>query len=731
MKHFDFDSFARYCKDFIAVLDLNFQFVEVNKVWCDFLHLQEDELINTDVLKRIFHEDVEGFISMMNRMRIGEFKSSQYLRLLGSGNNFIYTQFSVRKTKRGYEVLLRDISKETEDAMVVQKAAQLADLGAWSHDPVANKSYWNKVVYRIYDLEEDSPMDHETVVSLYHPEDKERMTSVIEKLYSTNTGYDEITRIITPKNNHKWIRVVAEPIVNDGEILWISGFAQDVTQRQEVLEKMRQSEEQKYLALKGVKSGVFDYDLVKKEIHFSEDFGRMLGLDHRYPVSDFVEFMHPEDREGAMHRFINGLAAPGNHFENQYRLRDVKGVYRHYEVHAWRKKNEEGKTTRMVGNLMDVDQRVKAQIDRSNYLAQLEAVLNNGFVKSVLLDSAGRVLMADAETRKIGILEYGSDAVEGNIYFGDILPADERKRFEAELPKVLAGQTVRKEVQHVYSDGSIGWLEVIYNPVKSADGKVSGLVISFMDIASKKMTEIERRYHQSRLDEVNRMKGNIISNLSHEVRTPLNGIMNVAELLPELLPEMVVKSEVRELLEIQRKSANRLLKTIDGIVSLSKFEAEKNTLNVESLDVSELLRQCYDKLAGQVKRKGLLFELKNCEPETMVMADRIMLEQSLINVMNNAVKFTEEGAILVKCSSNSDFIKIMVQDTGIGISLENQERIFADFEQESLGHSRAYEGTGVGLSFTKKFLELMGGQIDLVSIKGEGSIFTIILPVLK
>ncbi len=727
MKHFDFNSFALYCEDFLAVLDFDFQFVEVNRPWCEFLHLTVDEILKTDILRFIFHEDLAHFKKGMNEMEVGSFKGNQNLRLLGFENNFIYTQLSVRKTKSGYEVLFRDVSQETEDAKVVQKAAQLGDLGAWSHDPVADKSYWNEVVYEIYDLEKDAPMDHETVINLYHPDDKERMMAVIDNLYKEQKRYDEITRIITPKNNLKWIRVVAEPIVNEGVILKISGFVQDITQRQEALSKLEARSEQKYLALKGIRSGVFDYDLLKETITYGRDFARMIGREANSDIGDFRELIHPEDKRGVAERFEKGIAQDGHLYENYFRMRHADGVYRHYEVYAWRKKDANGRTIRMVGNLINVDQKISAEKDRNNYLAQLEAVLNNGFVKTVLLDNMGRVLMADSETRRIGILEYGSDAVDANAYFGDFLPSDERKRFEADLPTVLAGNTVRKEVQHVYGDGSIGWLEVVYNPVKNSSGEVTGLVINFIDIAAQKMSEIERRYNQSRLEELNRMKVNIISNLSHEIRTPLNGVINVAELLPQASN----KKELEELLDIQRKSAERLLKTIDGIVNLSKVDAEKNNLNIETVDICELLEHSYNMLTAQVRRKGLLFELSNCEGPIWVMADRLMLEQSLINVMNNAVKFTKEGGIVVKYSTDDDFVQIQVQDTGVGISLENQQRIFSDFEQESLGHSRAYEGSGVGLSFTKKFLELMGGQIDVVSIKDEGSIFTITLPVLK
>lgn len=724
MKNFDFVSFSKHCEDYLTVLNSEFQFIEVNAIWMNFLKLPIEKILYTDIFENVFHEDRPMLKTLLENMRPGQFFSNKPLRLLGWANNFIYTRFSVRNTGNGFELLFRDVSQETEDAMVVQKAAQMGDLGAWSHDPVADKSYWNEVVYDIYDLSKDAPMDHDTVVSLYHPDDKTRMLTVIDRLYKEHIRYDEVTRIITPKNNLKWIRVVAEPIVNEGEILWINGFAQDVSLRQKTLQRLQQSEEQKYLALKGIKSGIFDYNLEDEEIYFSEDFGNMLGLDYNYPVKNFTDFVHPDDKAEADKRFEEGLAQPGNYFENRYRLRNVNGVYRHFEVHAWRKKNEAGKTVRMVGNLVDVEEKVKAEEERNTYLAQLEALINNGFIKSVLLDREGRVLMADSESRKLGILEYGSDAVDGHVYFGDILPVDERKRFEQELPRVLAGSKVRKEVQHVYSTGAIGWLEVIYNPVKDSVGVVTGVVISFMEIGMKKMAEIERRYNQGRMREVNRMKANIISNMSHEVRTPLNGILNVAELLPEVDDQ----NELNELLEIQKKSVDRLLKTIDGIVNLGKLDAEKGSLTPEKINMVELVQLCFDKLQTQALKKGLLFELKTCDVPLWVLADRLMLEQSLINVMNNAVKFTKEGGVIISCEDGNGGAQVIIEDTGVGISIENQERIFSDFEQESLGHSRAFEGSGVGLSFTKKFIELNGGQINVVSIKDEGSIFTITLP---
>ncbi len=728
MKYFDFHSFAQHCEDFFTVVDFDFRFVEVNRVWCSFLKLTEGDIISTDLLQQIFHEDIEGFKNTMQNLPAGGFISKQRLRLLGFNHNFIYTRYSARKTKNGFNIVFRNVSQETEDARVVRKAAQMGDLGAWSHDPLANKSYWNEVVYTIYDLGTDAPMDHETVVNLYHPEDKERMLGVIGRLYKEQKGYDEVTRIVTPKNNLKWIRVMAEPVVNEGKIIWISGFAQDITQRQTIHEKIKQSEEQKYLALKGIKSGIFDHDLVNDEIEYSPDFKKMLGIKNKSQLQNLTDFIHPDDLEEATARFFSGIKNPGHYYTNHFRLRDTKDGYRHYEIFGWRKKDPQSKRTiRIIGNAVDVHERVLAEKKQKNYLAQMEALLNNGFVNSVLLDVKGRVLMADEDTRKLGVLEFGADAVEANAYFGDILPLDERKRFETELPKVLSGEKVRKEVQHVYADGSIGWLDVTYNPVRINNGEITGLVISFMDIGKAKMTEIERRYNQSRLDELNRMKGNIISNLSHEIRTPLNGIINSTELLSDANSE----EEIAGLLDIQKKSSDRLLNTIDGIVNLSRVEAEKNTLEQDDVEISALLQSCFDKLYTQAKVKGLDMILKNINEPIFLIADRLMLEQSIINVINNAVKFTVKGGVTISSFRVADEIWIEVQDSGIGISIESQERIFSDFEQESIGHARAFEGTGVGLSFTKKFLELIGGQIHVVSIKGEGSIFTITLPVRK
>lgn len=726
MKLFNFQTFFKEIEDHFAVLNLGFEFLEINQAWVDSLKQDREHILTKGLLNYVLQEDQSMVTTLLNGLKVGEYKSDFRVRLLSSPSDLFYITLDVQKLESGFQLRARDKTLQIADREIVAKAAEMGELGAWYHDPINDLSHWDDVIYHIYDLDITQKINHQTVVSHYHPHDKEKMESLMRRLYNDHQSYDVTTRIITQKKNVKWIRVMASPIVDNGEIIRVNGFVQDISARQRLFEKMRSSNEQKYLALKGIKSGVFDYDLRSNKIEYSPDFAKMLGRRGGGDIGDFRDLIHPEDKAEANIRFHSALSQSGNYYENHFRLRNRKGDYRYYEVHGWRQKDEGGHAVRVVGNLIDVHERVMAQQKRDEYSDQLKALLNNGLIQSVLLDKEGCVLMADHQTKDIGILEYGSDPIASKAYFGDILRADERRRFEQELPRVLKGERVRKEVQHIYSNGAIGWLEVTYNPIESAKGEIMGLVISFMDIGKRKFTEIEKRYNKSRLDEVNRMKANIIGNLSHEIRTPLNGIITVSELLPEVSEE----EELKQLLEIQKKSADRLLETIDGLINLSRIEAEKSNLEMLPVEVSSILADCVEKFIGQAERKALFFEFENCPVGIKVNADKIMLEQCFINLINNALKFTLSGGISVKSFVEDQYIKILVQDTGVGISLENQERIFSEFEQESGGHSRAFEGVGIGLSFTKKFLEMIGGQIDVVSIKGDGSLFTIKLPVL-
>ncbi|HEY3405575.1 MAG TPA: ATP-binding protein [Ohtaekwangia sp.] len=231
-------------------------------------------------------------------------------------------------------------------------------------------------------------------------------------------------------------------------------------------------------------------------------------------------------------------------------------------------------------------------------------------------------------------------------------------------------------------------------------------------------------------EEMNRLKSNFLSSMSHEIRTPINGILGLSQVID-------LESKDRDIIkyvELQQQSGQRLLNTITSILNLSRIEAERNELTLKIVNINQLVREIVRQLEPLAQNKSIHFVFQSGPDEIQSLSDETMLYQVVTNVVGNAIKFTEKGSVTVSTgydSKNKHRVFIQVADTGVGIAEDFLPRIFNPFEQESSGRSRSHEGSGLGLSISKKYIELLGGEIRIASQKGMGSTFQIILPVYK
>ena len=268
----------------------------------------------------------------------------------------------------------------------------------------------------------------------------------------------------------------------------------------------------------------------------------------------------------------------------------------------------------------------------------------------------------------------------------------------------------------------------------------AGDVVTVLDITKRKQAEIELKQINESLriatarecelanqaKKAIAAKSEFLANMSHEIRTPLNSIIGFTE---SMLREDLAK-EHKEQLATVYNSGRHLLQLINDILDLSKIEAGKMTIEMTKCPLADLIARIESMMHSFAEEKGLAFAVndKGRLPAN-ILTDSARLSQCLINLVNNAIKFTKKGHVYVNISMEDHngkwFIRFEVEDTGIGISSEYQQKIFEAFSQEDSGVSRQYGGTGLGLAITKKFVELLGGSITLKSEKGKGTVFAI------
>ncbi|HUJ16642.1 MAG TPA: PAS domain S-box protein [Nitrospirota bacterium] len=273
----------------------------------------------------------------------------------------------------------------------------------------------------------------------------------------------------------------------------------------------------------------------------------------------------------------------------------------------------------------------------------------------------------------------------------------------------------------------------------------SYILSAVVDITARKQAEQELAIYHDHLEELvktrtaelaiakeraesaDRLKSAFLATMSHELRTPLNSIIGFTGILLQGLAGPL-NEEQKKQLGMVRESSSHLLALINDVLDISKIEAGQLQVVKEPFDLREVIEKAAQTVRPMAENKGLALEVVLAPDVGTITSDRRRMEQALLNIISNAVKFTEKGGISIACETNSRELTISVKDTGIGIKPDEMGRLFKPFQQLQSGIGRQYEGTGLGLSISKRLVELMGGTMSVKSQWGQGSTFTITLP---
>ena len=289
--------------------------------------------------------------------------------------------------------------------------------------------------------------------------------------------------------------------------------------------------------------------------------------------------------------------------------------------------------------------------------------------------------------------------------------------------KALAeGLTVKNERILIRPDGQRVVVEM--HTKMMSDGSYQSI---YRDITRRKQAEAELIQAKEKAEESDRLKSAFLANMSHEIRTPMNGILGFAHLLRE--PGLSDKDQ-KDFIRIIEKSGTRMLNIINDIVEISRIESGQMEVRLTNIRVSEHTSYIHSFFKPEAEARGLKLILK-CSPATanpVVKTDGEKIDAILINLVKNAIKFTETGSIEFGYKLKKKSIRFYVKDTGRGIPASKQQAVFERFVQANTSHSQSYDGAGLGLAISKAYVEMLGGNIRLESEEGKGSLFSFIIP---
>ncbi len=359
-----------------------------------------------------------------------------------------------------------------------------------------------------------------------------------------------------------------------------------------------------------------------------------------------------------------------------------------------------------------------------------EYLLENANVWLDAIDTEGNLIFWNKKAEEIS--GYRKDFVLGN-----------QKKWDAMYPENGKGRELLEYCKNLIKDGQI--IKDVETEVTTAKGNkriiswssnliydefgiVTGCMFVGEDITERKLSEEELIIAKENAEEMNRLKSSFLANMSHELRTPMNGILGFSEIL--VTEEKI--SVVREIADVINKSGKRLMNTLNSILNLSRIEAGEIKSQKSIVNIMDLLYNTVDLFKVEADKKNLRINLESEFDSLLIETDERMLQDVFNNLVNNAIKFTTEGGVSVKVSrvitDIMKLIEIEVTDTGIGIDEKDYGTIFDEFRQVSEGLSRSFEGTGLGLTICKRYLNILGGTITVKSKIHEGSTFTVGLP---
>ncbi len=378
----------------------------------------------------------------------------------------------------------------------------------------------------------------------------------------------------------------------------------------------------------------------------------------------------------------------------------------------------------VVLSAMDLSEELRFRQENLHSRTRLEAVLENTGEAVFSLNALGKVTVINPRARLL-LENHLGKPLDSTQAFELQLAGQERKTWKERFGLVLTGKTL--QYRSVFHDGKGGesTYEIELNPLIDEDELITGITFSGRDITARMQQEEVLRQARDKAEEVTKAKSDFLALMSHEIRTPLNGLLGMSE----LLNSTSLDPRQKEYVDIIRLSGEALLEVINDVLDFSKIEANKLQLEQVPYRVADAVNESMNILSGRAQEKDLMLlaEIDPAVPQVIV-GDKVRLRQVLLNLVGNAIKFTERGQVkvLVRTTSGSGqnlVVEFEVRDTGIGIDQEKAKGLFTAFHQGDVSTFRRYGGTGLGLTICKTIVSMMGGRIWLESQPGEGSSF--------
>ncbi len=611
---------------------------------------------------------------------------------------------------------MRDLLGETE---------KMAKIGSWKIDVKTMVPVWSNEVYKIYGLKPHRASVLKLGLDGYPGDARRVLEEALSLAFEQGVGYDLELPFVAADDTKKWVRTIGKAKFENGKVSKLYGVIQDISSQKEAEERSRLMDAMLSEAEALSHSGSWEANLVTGQSLWSAGAFRIFGYtpekDKGLSNDDYEKLIHPDDFENYKDVLARAIKE-GKPCNFDFRVVMPSGEIKHVQSIGKPVRNEHGRTIKLFGALQDITHRKSIEEALLSKKAQLSTFITSSPVAISMLDKHLNYIAAS----DVWIQEYMQEGIEltGKNHL-EMFPEMDDNWVKA-LKRCLEGEvTSGEEDKYVRPNGSVEWLKWEVRPWFEKDSVVGGIILYSEVVTQSKLAREELVKTKEKAEEAAMVKSQFLATMSHEIRTPMNAVIGLTKLLIENNPR---EDQLKNLNTLQF-SAKNLLQIINDILDLNKIEAGKIEFECIKFNLYGLVSNIKDTFEPQAQSKdiGLRLIVNDNVPE-FVWGDPVRLGQVITNLLNNALKFTLEGAVTISISLKKRVdeaveINFAVEDTGIGIANDKLSYIFESFTQASSETTRKFGGTGLGLSITRKLLEMQGSALNVRSRVGIGSVF--------
>ncbi len=598
----------------------------------------------------------------------------------------------------------------------LQSISKIAKVGFWEVDWKTKHINLSDELYDIFEIEDkNSVITMEKLFTYFPKNSKNEYEKEIQSSIDEKREYFITQSIITEKGNIKYLQRRGKHYFDDNGILVKSvGSSYDITEQY--------LSEKKYKDLLDYASdGIHILDKEGNLVDFSQSFAKSLGYtNEEMKELNFVDwdiFIFEVEVKNKINELINFPRS----FESKHRRKDGSII----DVQVNAKGIEINGQEYLYASQRDITKQKKLEKEILSEKDFISTIIDNANAIIAVIDSNGKMIKVNKYAQDF--VGYTEEEISSEAYFwARFLPKEKKEKVFEIVKKANKGEIVKNfKNSWISKNGEERVFEWSNMLVQKSDGSMDYIATIGIDITENHKLLEELKVAKNNAEKASIVKSEFLANMSHEIRTPISGITG----LISLILDMPLEPLQRDYLNKAKKSSNALLSIINDILDYSKIEAGKLDIIEQDFNLEDIFKNISNLFGYETYKKQLEFTFaldSNIPP--LIIGDSLRLTQILNNLVGNAIKFTENGYIALKSeikeiSEDELILRFCIEDTGIGISKEDQKKLFNNFEQLDTSNKRKYSGSGLGLSITKQLIELMRGKIWLESEVGVGSKF--------